>query len=266
MSAPATTTIPFERWTRLCREAERRRLTIDSISAPWEAEAAKFLIFRNIGLPYRGAENARTWYWRRHVGIELNDPRTEPPGPVDARPIAGMHIMERFESILEFPLHWTTPHLTAELRAVLISTQGSSWPVYFTDYQGGKKVFWGPQMIGDDLQIPLIKRMVALLSSTVVQVERHSPPRPVRRHARIGKDESLVTVVQFRRPASNGSGGDPAAAPRHWDKCWWVRGHWRHQRVGPKRGETRLVRVAAHIKGNRDAPLYRSTIVHDVAR
>ena len=66
-----------------------------------------------------------------------------------------------------------------------------------------------------------------------------------------------VKIVQLRRTERKHSDelADPNQPKREYSCQWQVDGHWRNQKVGPGRGETRLTWVSPYIKGPEDKPL-----------
>jgi hypothetical protein len=84
-----------------------------------------------------------------------------------------------------------------------------------------------------------------------------------RRHIRAGltTPDAEVQVVTLRRPPSSerDSGSEPGG--KDYSHRWIVSGHWRRQRVGPDRTDTRLVWVSPYVKGPPDKPLRTPDVV-----
>jgi hypothetical protein len=73
-----------------------------------------------------------------------------------------------------------------------------------------------------------------------------------------------VTVIELRRRAP---GAAPSTStPVEWDHRWLVRGHWRNQRFGPGRTQTRKIWISGFVKGPEDKPLKVTDKVYTLSR
>lgn len=71
-----------------------------------------------------------------------------------------------------------------------------------------------------------------------------------------GNPATAVSLIELRRALRSAPEGDgPAGQQRRSDKRWWVSGHWRDARVGPKRALRRPVWISPYIKGNPEAEI-----------
>ncbi len=70
------------------------------------------------------------------------------------------------------------------------------------------------------------------------------------------RDSPAVSLIELRRPDRDGrDGGGDGGQRRRSDKRWWVSGHWRDARVGPKRALRRPVWISPYVKGDPEAEL-----------
>ena len=95
-----------------------------------------------------------------------------------------------------------------------------------------------------------------LLMGQVRIVETRTIAVPGAGQPAAGDAGGAVSLIELRRAARGGS--DDAAsgrAARRSDKRWWVTGHWRDARVGPKRSLRRPVWISPYIKGDPEAEL-----------
>lgn len=70
------------------------------------------------------------------------------------------------------------------------------------------------------------------------------------------RDSPAVSLIELRRPDRDGrDGGGEGGQRRRSDKRWWVSGHWRDARVGPKRALRRPVWISPYVKGDPEAEL-----------
>ncbi|EHB48720.1 hypothetical protein MycrhDRAFT_5561 [Mycolicibacterium rhodesiae JS60] len=66
---------------------------------------------------------------------------------------------------------------------------------------------------------------------------------------------SRVTIVELRRPISPPRDHDAESGDRHYQRRWWVSGHWRQQVCGPNNTQRRPTWIAPYVKGPDGAPL-----------
>lgn len=64
-----------------------------------------------------------------------------------------------------------------------------------------------------------------------------------------------VTLVDLRRPARSPREETAAQPERHFDRRWWVGGHWRQQACGAGMVQRRPTWIAPYVKGPIGAPL-----------
>ena len=70
------------------------------------------------------------------------------------------------------------------------------------------------------------------------------------------RDSPAVSLIELRRPDRDGrDGGGDGGQRRRSEKRWWVSGHWRDARVGPKRALRRPVWISPYVKGDPEAEL-----------
>lgn len=79
--------------------------------------------------------------------------------------------------------------------------------------------------------------------------------------ARELRDLRDVRIVDLRRLAEKPAEPDREHPGREYTHRWYVRGHWRQQAVGPKRGQRRPTWIPGHIKGPPGAPLIEREVV-----
>lgn len=94
---------------------------------------------------------------------------------------------------------------------------------------------------------------------TLVEQRTTTATTAIRRaYQRAGRPAPEVTLVTLRRaylPRADADRDESTEAGRRFRHRWVVRGHWRHQPYGPKRGQRRLTWIPAYIKGPAGAPL-----------
>jgi len=89
----------------------------------------------------------------------------------------------------------------------------------------------------------------------ITETRTIAPPNATAQAAQ-GNTDNTVSLIELRRALRSGPEGDgPAGQRRHSDKRWWVSGHWRDARVGPKRALRRPVWISPYIKGNPEAEI-----------
>lgn len=95
-----------------------------------------------------------------------------------------------------------------------------------------------------------------LLMGQVRIVETRTSAAGSAGHATTRDASAAVSLIEVRRAARVGSDGEgPGGKRRRSDKRWWVTGHWRDARVGPKRSLRRPVWISPYIKGDPEAEL-----------
>ena len=97
----------------------------------------------------------------------------------------------------------------------------------------------------------------------VADIEAMRPDRgAARRQARagLGREDPSIQIVRLRRITRDPTKA-AATSDREYSHQWIVSGHWRRQRVGVQRAETRLVWISPYVKGPPDKPLVTPQIV-----
>lgn len=95
-----------------------------------------------------------------------------------------------------------------------------------------------------------------IVVADVQHIERHARKRIEQQLKR----QPVLRLVQLRRTEHVQPTDDTVdPAKREYSHRWTVDGHWRNQRVGPGRKETRLTWVMPYIKGPDDKPLVVSS-------
>ena len=64
-----------------------------------------------------------------------------------------------------------------------------------------------------------------------------------------------VTLIDLRRPARTPREETSGQPERHFDRRWWVGGHWRQQACGAGMAQRRPTWIAPYVKGPIGAPL-----------
>lgn len=72
----------------------------------------------------------------------------------------------------------------------------------------------------------------------------------------------LVTTISLRRLEHKPPEPGEQDRSREYTHRWVVRGHWRQQAHGPKRGQRKVIWVPSHVKGPEGAPLLAREHVH----
>jgi hypothetical protein len=69
------------------------------------------------------------------------------------------------------------------------------------------------------------------------------------------RHESMVTLVDVRRPVSPTGDSERVGTKRDFDSRFWVSGHWRQTPCGPGRTQRKPVFIAPFLKGPEGAPI-----------
>ncbi len=77
-------------------------------------------------------------------------------------------------------------------------------------------------------------------------------------------DDRLIQVIELRATESNPS--EALGNTIEHDFRWMVRGHWRKQPYGPKRGLVKPIWISPYVKGPDDKPVKINTRLFEVAR
>lgn len=143
------------------------------------------------------------------------------------------------------------------------------WPYDMSvdDYLHKLKVTDVPGNIAAQLQFMLAFWTIS--QQPLVAMTHRPADRHVRRQLSRKKLEVPdVRVITLRREQAIGleHDPDPEGHRANYSHRFMVSGHWRHQRVGEKRGQTRLVWVNEYIKGPEDKPLVLKQKIFRVVR
>lgn len=132
---------------------------------------------------------------------------------------------------------------------------------------GGK---WHERALADDIIgiVPFLEACHSLakfvlagmnwINSKVVVAQPVGVPNKRRKEAqsKLGRvsDVHIIQLRRSERPEQEPTEGDEESK-KNWTCQWTVDGHWRNQRVGPGRAETRLTWIDPYIKGPENLPL-----------
>lgn len=137
----------------------------------------------------------------------------------------------------------------------------AEWPLFAALLERG-------QSEGVTGPIALIMATWMLMKQPIISVGRGSmPPRlrkEIRKAGRIRGDISVINLRQ-RPPSAERLPADGERVHREYHFRWTVRGHWRHQPVGPGRKEREWIYIFAHVKGPADKPLRQRQRVYRVS-
>jgi len=75
-------------------------------------------------------------------------------------------------------------------------------------------------------------------------------------------DADAVSIIELRRLRNADGTAAQGDSGRHYDKRFWVSGHWRQQACGPGRKLRKPLWVSPYLKGPEDAPLSDATRVY----